>query len=149
MDLLSITTATVSLTFTFAKITKCFLVIRDTHKSASITVTAMIAECNMISTSLSQIPSLVLKNPVALSSRLALQSNLVASFEDSLIACQLTLSVIEGELEYVVGGEQGVGSLGFKARAKFVWKEYTMITLLGQLRGQQAAIGVLVSILQT
>jgi hypothetical protein len=149
MDPVSLTAGVASLTFTCAKVIKCFHAIKSTYQTAPVTIIAMTAECASVSASLNQIQGLVLSNPVALSSRMSPASSLTKNFDDALTACMLTLSVIEDELEGMVEGDQGTGTLGFKAKAKFLWNEAVMAALLQQLRGQQTAIGLLVAVLQT
>jgi hypothetical protein len=149
MDPISLTAAVASLTFTCAKVTKCIHAVKSTYEVVPVTIIAMIAECATVSASLNQIQSLALSNPVALSSRMSPDGSLTKNFDDALTGCMITLTVIEDELEGMVEGDQGAGTVGFKARAKFVWNEAAMDALLRQLRGQQTAIGLLVAVLQT
>ncbi|KAI9770156.1 MAG: hypothetical protein M1840_003606 [Geoglossum simile] len=149
MDPVSLTAAVAPLTFTCAKIIKCFHAVKSTYQTAPVTVITMIAECATVSASLNQIQSLALNDPVALSSRMSPAGSLTKNFDDALTGCMLTLSVIEDELEGMVEGDLGAGTVGFKAKAKFIWNEAAMEALLRQLRGQQTAIGLLVAVLQT
>jgi hypothetical protein len=149
MDPLSITAAVASLIFTCAKVTKCFQAVKSTYSSAPTTITSMTSECAVISTALSQIQSLVLKDPIILSSHLSSQNSLQTCFENVLTGCTLTMSVIEEEIGKLIEGEQGMGTVGFKAKVKFIWKEDMMVDLLQQIRGQQSALSLLTTVLQT
>jgi hypothetical protein len=149
MDPVSLTAAVATLSFTCAKVTKCFHALKASFRIAPVTIISMITECTTICTALSQIQSLVLKDPVALSSRMTPYSSLTTSFDDALTGCMLTLSVIEDELGGMVEGERGAGTIGFRAKVNFVWNEDTMVALLQQIRGQQVAMGLLIAVLQT
>ena len=149
MDPLSISLAVASLTFSFAKVTKCLFAIKDTYKNVPITVVSMIAECNTINLAFTHLQSLVQKNPVALSSSFISQDTLSKTFDDALTGCMFTSSAIERELKNLVEGEEGLGSIGFRARVGFIWDEDTMNHLLQHLRGQHTAVSTLVTLLQT
>ena len=142
MDPVSIIAAVTSLTFTCAKVIKGFQTVWATYRNAPATVISMITECATISAALSQIQILVLKDPVALSSRATPMNALDTNFDDALTGCMITLSLIEDEVERV-------GKAGFKAKAKFVWNEDTLAALLDQIRRQHHALSLLVVVLQT
>jgi hypothetical protein len=149
MDPVTIIGLVASLVPMCAKVGKALSDVRSKYNNASMTLSSIASECSVIATALSQIEQVAIKDPRGLSSRLdASGSQLGASFELALNGCGLALSVLSEEVGKMEGSG-GVRILGWKSKAKFVWNEEGMKDLLGNLRGQNGALHLLVTALQT
>ncbi|KAJ4372234.1 hypothetical protein N0V83_004008 [Neocucurbitaria cava] len=111
------------------------------------TISALCAEATTISAALSQIQSLILGNPDAVITQLRPRSEVLATFDNALTGCSVVLAVLDDEIAALMTEGQS-GDMSWTQRAKLVWKDAIMQDLLQQLRGQSAAIGLLIQVLQ-
>jgi hypothetical protein len=120
MDPLSITSVVVSLTAKCMQAAKQLNDLRDKYRSAQIIISAICSESTVISLSLSQLQGLMLQNPQILSTRLAARPEIQSTFDTVLTSCMVVFTVLEEEI----------------------------LNLLGQIRGQQSTMSLLLQLLQ-
>ena len=89
MDPLSITASVVGLTATCVQTAKALDDIASTYKQAKLTVGATVTEPTIISASLTQIQSALLRDPEALSARLQTRPELQSTFDTALMGCMV------------------------------------------------------------
>lgn len=112
------------------------------------TITAIYSESTVISTSLAHIQGLCTRNPDALRSTLLERPELEATFDQALTGCVLVYSVLDDEVQRLYVAIEKDGLAGSMGRIKLIWKEDAMRDVLVQIRGQQAALGLLIQALQ-
>ena len=122
--------------------------LREKYKDASMTITAIYTESNVIATSLACIQQLCSKNPEALQSTLREGPELHTRFDEALTGCTLVYSVLENEVERLHSGIHQNGAKSSVEKFKLLWKEEAMQEVLTQIRGQQTALSLLINILQ-
>jgi hypothetical protein len=141
MDPLSITAAAASVVFTIVRNGRHFALIYDTYKEAQHSLFMIQTECTVLAAALSQIQG---HFSGSVSPRIKqLPEVVMEALDISLLGCTMTLSVLTEEVEALVKGAELSQTLKWKKRAKFVWKEDTMISILQQLRGQSMALSLL------
>ncbi|OAL01654.1 hypothetical protein IQ06DRAFT_346283 [Phaeosphaeriaceae sp. SRC1lsM3a] len=74
------------------------------------------------------------------------RSDVIATFDVALTGCSVVFAVLNDEIAALVAECQE--DMSWSQRAKIVWKDAIMKDLLQQLRGQSAAIGLLIQALQ-
>ena len=147
MDPLSLTASILAITTACLKSAHLLDGLREKYKHAQVTISALCAEVIVISASLSQIQSLVLANPGAIITQLRSISEVIATFDTALTGCSVVIAVLNDEITALVtSGQEGITN--WRQRAKLIWKDDLMKDLLQQLRGQSAAIGLLIQTLQ-
>ncbi|KAF2827227.1 hypothetical protein CC86DRAFT_208283 [Ophiobolus disseminans] len=146
MDPLSLTASILGITTACLKSAHLLDGLREKYKHAQITISALCAETTTISASLSQIQSLVLGNQGAIITQLRSRSDVVATFDTALTGCSVVIAVLNDEIVALVT-EGSANSIAWHQKAKLVWKDEVMRDLLQQLRGQTAAIGLLIQAL--
>lgn len=151
MDPFTISMAVAPLILSSAKLTMLISAVRDRYKSAPTTLTATLTECKIIHITLSKIQGLIYKYETDLSSRLAAQAPLREAFDSALTACRMTLAALNLELDKLAEPKKPTNPLdiGFKAKARLVWKEDIMKPLLDQTRGQMLSLRCLVEFLKS
>ena len=151
MDPFSICIAVAPLVISSAKLIMLISAVRDSYNSAPITLTATMTECKIIHITLSKIQGLVYKNENDLSSSLTAQVTLQEAFDDALTGCRMTLAALNLELEKLAEPKKPKNELdiGFKAKARLVWKEDIMKQLLDQTRAQMLSLRCLVQVLES
>jgi hypothetical protein len=77
-----------------------------------------------------------------------MRPELLATFDTALVGCMVIVSCIEDEIKSMKIEEPGQGSLSVKQKVKAVWNEENIKELVGQLRGQQTALGLLMQTIQ-
>lgn len=147
MDPLSLTASILAITTTCLKSAHLLNGLRDKYKHAQMTISALCAEATAISAALSQIQSLILGNPDAVITQLRPRSEVIATFDSALTGCSVVLAVLDDEIAALIT-EGRSGDMSWDQRVKLVWKDAVMQDLLQQLRGQSAAIGLLIQVLQ-
>lgn len=147
MDPLSLTARVLAITTACLKSANGLGGLREKYKHAQITISALCAEATVISASLSQIQSLVLQNPNAILTQMRSKSNVIAIFDGALTGCSVVFAVLNDEIAALTA-ECQEEDLSWSQRAKITWKDAVMKELLQQLRGQTAAIGLLIQALQ-
>lgn len=120
-----------------AKLTMLISAVRESYINALTTLTATLTECKIIHITLSNIQGLAYKNETDLSLRLAAQAPLRDAFDGALTGCRMTLAALNLELDKLAEPKRPMNLLdiGFKAKARLVWKEDIMKQLLDQTRG--------------
>lgn len=146
MDPLSLTASVLAITTACLKSANILNGLREKYKHAQITISALCAEATVISASLSQIQSLILQNPSAIFTQMRSRSDVIATFDVALTGCSVVFAVLNDEIAALVAECQE--DMSWSQRAKIVWKDAIMKDLLQQLRGQSAAIGLLIQALQ-
>ena len=143
--------AVAPLVMSSAKLTMLISAVRDSYKSAPTTLTATLTECKIIHITLSKIQGLVYKNETDLSSRLTAQAPLREAFDGALTGCRMTLAALNFELDKLAEPKKPTTSIdiGFKAKARLVWKEDIMKQLLDQTRGQMSSLTCLIELLES
>ncbi|CAO2656784.1 Nn.00g055870.m01.CDS01 [Neocucurbitaria sp. VM-36] len=147
MDPLSLTASILAITTTCLKSAHLLDSLREKYKHAQMTITALCAEATVISASLSQIQSLILGNSGAIITQLRPRSEVLATFDSALTGCAVVLAVLDDEIAALISEGQD-GEMSWTQKAKIIWKDGVMKDLLLQLRGQSAAIGLLIQALQ-
>lgn len=149
MDPLSITASVMSVTTCCIKTAKTISDLQEKYKHAQATISALCAESTVICASLSQIQSLILSRPEIVKAQLKERPELVATFDVALTGCMVVFAVLDDELQKLVAhGLEPVEEVGWTEKAKFLWKESFMKDLLGQIRGQQSALALLMQAIQ-
>ncbi|KAF1839064.1 hypothetical protein BDW02DRAFT_636030 [Decorospora gaudefroyi] len=115
--------------------------LRSRYKDASFTITAIYSESMVVAASLSQIQNLLQHDA------LQQKPQLLETFDCALTGCRVVYSCLEEEVRHLATKAEN-DDLKFKDRAKFLWKEDTFKELLTQIRGQQAALNLLIQGLQ-
>lgn len=139
MDPLSITAKILSVTTIFLKAARILNDLREKYKHAQITISTLCAESTVISASLSQIQSLILQNPDAITTQL----KLIATFDTALTGCAVVFAVLDDEIQKLVCQRQDT-ELRWVQKAKLLWNDSLMKDLLQQLRGQHATISLFI-----
>ncbi|KAH0536008.1 hypothetical protein FGG08_007091 [Glutinoglossum americanum] len=141
MDPLSIAAAATSIIFTIVKSGKHFATIYGCYKEAQHSLFMLQTECTVLAAALSQIQA---HFSGSVSNRIErLPQTVMEALEMSLLGCTMTLSILTEEIERLVQGIELSETLKRKDKAKYVWKEDVMLSLVQQLRGQSMALGLL------
>lgn len=151
MDPFTISMAVAPLVLSSAKLTMLISAVRDSYISAPTTLTATLTECKIIHITLSKIQGLVYKNESDLSSRLTAQAPLREAFDGALTGCRMTLAALNLELDKLAEPRKSTNPLdiGFKAKARLIWKEDIMKQLLDQTRSQMLSLRCLIELLES
>lgn len=115
--------------------------LRERYKDASILITAIYSESMVIAASLSQVQNLLQHDSISQ------KPQLLETFDRALTGCRVVYGCLEEEVRDLVEKAQR-NDLGFKDRARYLWKEDTFKELLTQIRGQQSALSLLIQGLQ-
>lgn len=149
MDPLSIVGLVGTLVPLCVRVTYALNNVKTNYSQSNMTISAIVSECSVIAAALTQIERIAKQDPDGLASRLDPNtSQLGASFELAMSGCSITLTVLNEEVQKLIGAEK-VGFLGWRPRAKYIWNEAGMKDLLATLRGQQSALHLLVAAIQT
>ena len=147
MDPLSHTASVITVTSACLATTKALNGLLRNYKDVQRTIVAICSETSVISASLVQIQSLLLRDVQALTSQIQSRHELEATFDTALTGCMVIFSCLDDKVQNLAGYANG-SKKGWMARAKYLWKEDTMKQYLQQLRGQQTAITLLTHLLQ-
>ena len=143
MDPITIASIVVSLASRSVSTANTLYTIRERYTHAQTTIMAICSECNVLSTSLGHIKGLVDQHHEVLRANLQSREELRTVFESSLMGCMLVLSVLEEEVQAL-----GPSSPSMRARVAMLWKDKVMKDLLIQIRGQQAALNLVIQAIQ-
>ncbi|KAH8590959.1 beta-lactamase/transpeptidase-like protein [Bisporella sp. PMI_857] len=149
MDPVTITATISSVTLTLAKASKALCTLFEVYTSAQRTLFLIQAECTVITAALSSIQTHVSSPGVGSPQKRPSPwtPEVIAALDLSLLGCCMTLEVLEKEIGEMTGEvrlESTLrGKLGRMGKARYVWREDSMVALLGQMRGQSAALGIL------
>ncbi|OAP58341.1 hypothetical protein AYL99_07431 [Fonsecaea erecta] len=157
MDPLSVATAASSLVFCVVRSGKALAGIYEKYHDAQRCVFMMQTECTVLAAALSQLQmhfSTVSRSAAGAMDRYP--DFVVEAIDLALVGCTLTLSVLSKEIENLTTADSGNNNPLDKAarlargkKIKYVWKEDTMNELLEQLRGQSAALNLLLRALDS
>ena len=133
--------------------TKSLYDLQGKYKDAPFIIVSLCSETSVISASLAQIQSLLLQRhhtPDPVRPQPELPATLLDALDQALIGCTVVLSCLDLEMRQVLEGEPGSSPavVGWRARARLVWNENKLRDLLGALRGQQAAISLVIQLFQ-
>jgi hypothetical protein len=148
MDPLTITATVITLSATCVKSSRQLYDLKEKYKDASMTITAIYSESNVISSSLAHIQGLCTRNPEVLQSTLRHRPELERTFDQALTGCVLVYSVLDDEVQRLYAAIARDGMAGAIGRMKMIWREETMKDVLTQIRGQQTALSLLIQALQ-
>ncbi|KAF4546047.1 Ankyrin repeat protein [Lasiodiplodia theobromae] len=149
----------ITITYSVVNITSCVLTtakslsdLRDKYNNAHNTINAICTESSVISASLAQIQSLLLRDGASndLDSHFANRPELRDTFDNALSGCTIVYACLEEEIQRLAAGARDADTniMTWKVRCRFIWREDTMRDLLSQLRGQQMALNLLIQMLQ-
>jgi hypothetical protein len=144
VDPLTITVSITTLLATAAKIINAAAELRSSYNDAAFMLSAIASECTVINTSLAIMQSLMIADEDILRSRMT--GSIKATFEAALIACTLTMSVIEEELHSLLATDDD-GNLKAR-RVKYILEQSHLREMLQQMRGQQTGISLLLQTYQ-
>ncbi|EOD45904.1 putative ankyrin repeat domain-containing protein 28 protein [Neofusicoccum parvum UCRNP2] len=122
--------------------------LRSKYKDASTTIDAICNEVEVVRASLSRVQRLLEKDSAK---GIDFNDELRDVFDMAITGCTVVLSCLDDEIKKLLAGSKsqgGGGGFGWKVKAKYLWKEETMMDLLQKLRGQQGAISLLFQSLQ-
>ena len=121
--------------------------LRNKYNDAPMTIIAICSETTLISTSLSQIQTLVLRRH-DLTSVLNARPDLAAALDTSLIGCAVLFSCLHEETQRITKGTTQPSQFTWKGKARAMWNHDRLKELLDGLRGQQTAINTIINLLQ-
>lgn len=130
------------------KIAKSLDDAKTKYSHASLMIASISSECSVLAVALGQIEKVVKRDNKNLSSKLdPATSDLNISLELALGGCRTILLSLDEEVKKITGAK-GSHPLKWKSKVKYVWNEAGMKDLLITLRGQQAALHLLLAALQ-
>lgn len=115
------------------------------YKEAGSTIDAICHEVEVVRASLSRVQRLLEKDGVK---EIDFGEDLRDVFDMAITGCAVVLSCLDEEIKKLLAGSNQGSGFGWKVKAKYLWKEDTMMDLLQKLRGQQGAISLLFQSLQ-
>src|SRR5215469_10846831 len=121
--------------------------LRNKYSDAPMTVVAICSEITLISASLSQIQTLVLRRH-DLTNVLNAKPDLAAVLDTSLIGCAVLFSRLHEEIQRITKGSTEPSQLTWKGKARVMWNHDRLKELLDGLRGKQHAINTIINLLQ-
>jgi hypothetical protein len=150
MDLLDITASVLQISEACISVVKALNAIRQKFRDSSLTLCAICTESTVINASLSQIQTIILRDPDRLQSQLTKRPDLSHVFDAALVGCMMLFASLKVEIDKMaIAAEQStLGKLNWSDKFKVVWKEERMVGLLQQIRGQEIALTLLMQSLQ-
>lgn len=119
------------------------------YSQSNSTISAIKSECSILTATLNQIDTIAKRNADSLTLRLdPNSSHLGPTIELALSGCSIVLSVVYGEFQKVTE-EQKVSSLTRRLKVIYMWNEAGLKDLLVTVRGQQTALNLLITAMQT
>jgi len=144
MDPLSITTGVASIAALCLKASVGLDTLCSKYQNAGVTITALSSECTLISAALTQLQTLLLQN-----SQVQNRPDLVITFDTALTGCMVVFTCLEEEIRKLsLPTSNNQVRIPWRSKVKLVWNEATMKEYLSQIKGQQAALSVLIQLLQ-
>ena len=111
------------------------------------TIVAICSETTLISASLSQIQTLVLRRH-DLTNILNDRPDLAAALDTALIGCAVLLSCLYEETQRITKDSTQPSQYTWRGRTRVMWNHDRLNELLDGLRGQQTAISTIINLLQ-
>ena len=132
-----------------------FLISKHVSNFASITLTAILTETSVISASLGQLQTALLRCSSFFVDQVQKNPASFQSLDTALIGCSMVFLALQEEvdkleLEFLKAGfpsEMGTEQMKWKNKIHLIWKEDTMKELLTQIRGQQTSMTLLLQAL--
>ena len=121
--------------------------LRSKYNDAPMTIVAICSETTLISASLSQVQTLVLRRH-DLTNVLNARPDLAAALDTALIGCAVLLSCLYEETQRITKGSTQPSQYTWRGRARVMWNHDRLKELLDGLRGQQTAISTIINLLQ-
>jgi hypothetical protein len=143
----SLTAAQIKVSASCLATAKALSEIRSQYKDAPIYMVSMSSETTVISTSLSKIQSLLLREP-DLWGLLDLRPDLIAALDASLTGFMVLFSCLDDELGRISSNSSSIGLLSWRGKARMVWNREKLKDLLEGLRGLQISLNLLMQLLQ-
>ena len=152
MDPITITSTILTIASKCITITKALNEVRDKFAFASLTIIAICTESSICSSALFKLQMLLVQQQSTDISnglqQLLGQPLFLTSCDAALTGCTAVLSCLDSELDNLREAVEQGSDLSWLQKAKAVWKEETMQTLLQQLRGQITALNLLLQCTQ-
>jgi hypothetical protein len=154
MDPLSVTASVLQITTACLKTVKTLDALRQRFQNARTTIAALCSESILVSAALSNVQGLFLANNDALTVYLRGRPELASALDIALTGCAVVYACLEEEIRKLDVDPQTEGrdgwarQPGWRTRGRLLWNEETMKEYLGQIRGQQAALTLLIQGLQ-
>lgn len=132
------------------RVTQTLNQLQEKYQRASLTIFTICSETTTISLWLTQLRNFFAGDATDFITRFQTQAQLATAFDIALTGCMMLFSGLEIEIKKL-GDMAGAhfGSMTWKAKLRFAWKEDNMVSLQQQLRGQAIALSFLVQGLQT
>jgi hypothetical protein len=149
MDAASAAAAIVGLVFNCATAIKACNDLLGKFRNADRILRSMATEASTLRSALLQLQHLMMRDPVALSSRWDMESMLPQTFETAIEGFRDMLAVLIGHLEGLTRKRRAAGlQVTRVAKGKMLWNEAEMQDILVQVRAQQHSLQFLLTILQ-
>jgi len=150
MDPLSITASVVGLTATCVQTAKALNALKQKFVKAKLTIGAICTEATVISASLSQLQSSMLRDQEGFGNKVNERPELESALDTALTGCLIVFDVLQDEIRKLsLSSDDATDQLRMTSKAKYLWNESTMQDLLRQLRGLEAALTLLLQLLTT
>ena len=148
MDPLSITVAVGSLLGACTAVTRTVNDLRGKYSRSDTTFSALSAECNIISSTLSQVGRIARSDFTNFSERLEADgAELQRAFQDATDCCDVTLVAL-GDTLQKCSRQSSQGSLSWKSKARLLFSEQELRERLQTLRSLNTAMSALLSAIQ-
>src|SRR5690242_5431723 len=144
MDPLSIAGSTASTLVVAARIIKSLKDVHSMYKEAPLTLSTICSECSVVYASLALIQSSLPANL-----ELSRSTQVYSACDTALLGCALTLSVLDKEIQSCVEAKQNPHNASAVKKCRVVFEKDHLQELLSQVRGQQVALNLLLTMLQT
>jgi hypothetical protein len=116
-----------------------------------LTIVAIHTQATVISASLSQIQTLLLRNTEGISSLFDARPELYDVLDMALTGCMVVFSCLDEEVRQITGQAkslEAVADLGWQKKLQLLWNEDKMKELLQHLHGQSSAVALLIQVFQ-
>lgn len=144
MDPLTISTTVLSIAGRCVTVARELSALRDKYKHASLTISAICSESAVVNAALCKLQDLFDDTHDGEAfERFQSRPDLAAACDTALTGCTLLYSCLNDEVRSLQVASETAGGLSRTQKAKTLWKEDTMKELLQQIRGQTAALNLL------
>lgn len=149
MDPITIGATVASLVTTCTKAGMTCNTLIGKYKSAPQTLASIQTECTTIKAALSYVYWLINRDTELLSTQLCAQGPLAETLDVALTGCTMTFSLLDSELQRLYDRGDDGQSYGKREKLRYVWDEGLATTILGNMRGLQGAVTLVLTALQT
>jgi hypothetical protein len=147
MEPISVTAGVSSLLVVAARVIKALHEVHGHYKDAPLLLSSISSECSVVYASLALLQNLYSTNSIAVEGQLSQQ--VLSAFNTALLGCALTLSVLDKEIDACVKAGRTPEDAAAVKKCKVVFERDNLQELLLQIRGQQTALTLLLTTLQT